>query len=79
MRRLPKVSQLVDQVTQEVTASQKEMLQKEANESPTEYIVPVARELKKIAQLCRAVTPSVSISDVEAFGQRLMRSADDNR
>lgn len=79
MRKLPKVSQLVEQITQHVTANQQEMLRKEASDAVVEYIVPVARKLKKVAELCRATTPGVSISEVEAFGQRLMRSANGNR
>ena len=71
MRRLPNVDRLVAQITQRAAAQVE--LQKQASVSETEYIVPVARDLKKVAEICRVNAINVSVSDVEAFAKQLMR------
>ncbi len=73
MRRLPKVDQLVAQVTEQVEAAQSAELHKQASAPAPEYVVPLAGELKTAAENCRAQAASVTVGDVTRFAQRLMR------
>jgi len=70
MRRLPSVNHLVAEVTEHVKTA--EAMQKEASVSPPEYSAPIAAELQKVASLCRAGVPDVTVGDVESFAQKLL-------
>jgi len=72
MRRLPNVNNLVAQITQRA-AEEKRVFEKQAKAPAPEYIVPVAQELQKVAELCRSGGATVTLGDVQEFAQRLMR------
>jgi hypothetical protein len=71
MRRLPRVDAIVAGVTQR--ALEVEELQKEASAPTPTFVVPLAAELHKLAETCRSNAVTVSVNDVQAFAERLMR------